>query len=858
MPTCLKLFGLSLGIFAFFASFFGTPLAPLNRVASAAETDGAEIQQFFFAPLNSPPVSPPPVRSSPTPVDFRITNIEITQAVQCLDQTEGDIEAFCKSDNQIPLVVGKPTLIRVYVRNGIPTGTILANVQVQLAIVDPSIPFIPSRQDAKVFVKDNPERRLINDTANFTFLCQPETCRNHILFVRAEVTALEGSVDTNPSDNTFPAGGGFVEVPFVDRRPLFIEYRSVGLVPHAAPPGTEPILPEASDLRNQHSYLQDAFPVPGVSYREAPRILYGLPEEGFIFQYKDALEIIKHINTELALVPPCALCLPPDEIVAWLSRRVFGNGIADTSYDGMGVATVIDSMFTYGILGSPTLAHEIGHNLGRRHPTDEIVGCPKLDDKNWPYRDADNADFRSRETGVRQLPVVASILTSLPGSLFDFMIGHHCRGFTSNLDDLINGTRPDGKFDPDPTKNGNWISPYTYHQLFCAQSLDSAESSESVQGNASPLGECRPKAGIPIRISGPVLLVSGTLRPDGTGAIQSIYRIVEPGRLPQHEPGPFCVNLEMPGLTVPIILSQQCFDVSFIPRGETVPFPPGTPPQPAVFLVALPWVDGGTQLVLQRNGQILDVIPLSPNPPQVGTVTLVDQMLQWQASDPDGDPLAFAVLYSPDGDRPPNERRFIPLAVDLANEAFEVDLDKLPGGTQGFFRVFARDDRGQTSIADSAAFVVPKKPPRVSILSPAQGSQFLVGDAIVLRGNFDDLEDVQLPPQAFHWASDRDGPLALGQTIGTNTLSAGHHVITLTVTDSDSLTGQAQVELIIRLPCDIDGNNRVDRNDIGAIFAARNTPAGLGDPGDANGDGRITVEDARICTLQCTNPRCAP
>jgi hypothetical protein len=59
-------------------------------------------------------------------------------------------------------------------------------------------------------------------------------------------------------------------------------------------------------------------------------------------------------------------------------------------------------------------------------------------------------------------------------------------------------------------------------------------------------------------------------------------------------------------------------------------------------------------------------------------------------------------------------------------------------------------------------------------------------------------------------------------------------------------------------PCDVDLNRQVDRNDINAIFAARNQPAVPGDARDFDGDGTITVKDARACVLQCTNALCAP
>ncbi|MCP4387365.1 MAG: choice-of-anchor D domain-containing protein, partial [Gammaproteobacteria bacterium] len=46
-------------------------------------------------------------------------------------------------------------------------------------------------------------------------------------------------------------------------------------------------------------------------------------------------------------------------------------------------------------------------------------------------------------------------------------------------------------------------------------------------------------------------------------------------------------------------------------------------------------------------------------------------------------------------------------------------------------------------------------------------------------------------------------------------------------------------------------------NDVVQIALARNTPAtGPDDPRDANGDGIITIRDARACVLQCTLPRC--
>ena len=58
--------------------------------------------------------------------------------------------------------------------------------------------------------------------------------------------------------------------------------------------------------------------------------------------------------------------------------------------------------------------------------------------------------------------------------------------------------------------------------------------------------------------------------------------------------------------------------------------------------------------------------------------------------------------------------------------------------------------------------------------------------------------------------------------------------------------------------CDADASGTVDRSDIAAILSARGASVFPGDPRDADGDGQVTVLDARACVSLCTRAQCAP
>jgi hypothetical protein len=58
-------------------------------------------------------------------------------------------------------------------------------------------------------------------------------------------------------------------------------------------------------------------------------------------------------------------------------------------------------------------------------------------------------------------------------------------------------------------------------------------------------------------------------------------------------------------------------------------------------------------------------------------------------------------------------------------------------------------------------------------------------------------------------------------------------------------------------PGDIDNDTDVDKDDINLILSFRNQPASVNPECDLDGDGTITVLDARKCAILCTRPGCA-
>ena len=93
---------------------------------------------------------------------------------------------------------------------------------------------------------------------------------------------------------------------------------------------------------------------------------------------------------------------------------------------------------------------------------------------------------------------------------------------------------------------------------------------------------------------------------------------------------------------------------------------------------------------------------------------------------------------------------------------------------------------------------IERKKPQVTIDSPVGNRSYSFEELIPLEGSFSDRED--LPPYddiQFVWTSDRDGVIGNGQNTSVVGLTPGRHVITLTVTDRDGMTGECSITIFV-------------------------------------------------------------
>jgi len=225
----------------------------------------------------------------------------------------------------------------------------------------------------------------------------------------------------------------------------------------------------------------------------------------------------------------------------------------------------------------------------------------------------------------------------------------------------------------------------------------------------------------------------------------------------------------------------------------------GSASKPGLVNLYLPYTAGVGQIVVLRDGMIVDELQRSPSPPEVSFLPLPDTNnedmlnISWTGNDPDGDTLTYSLHYSCD-----ETTLWVPIVANLRSSSYQINLAHIAGGICTL-KVTASD--GVNSVyAISDSFGVSPKGPLVHILT--ESIPYAAGQPVLLEGEAYSLEDGAIPNENLYWVSDLDGELGFGSSLLVE-LTLGTHNLTLQANDFDGNISIAQTSLeVVEQPLD--------------------------------------------------------
>nr|MBC7243859.1 DNRLRE domain-containing protein [Chloroflexota bacterium] len=693
-----------------------------------------------YVPLGTHIVTPTPTKS-PTPIalDLQVDAIEVTQSIQCKDNPN------CP-DNAVPMVAGKMTFARVYIKvsgsmQDVPnvSARAIAKVGGQQLTAWPINPTITA--------KLTPDRAQFNDTLNF-YLHGVSSSGT----LEVEVNPFGTIPESNYNNNKKTVNLNFVTTPPLRIVPIWIWYAEGGKneIVDWTMPG------------NLQGYLKKVLPVGDIQWYLPPNPVLNWsqaigPEQA---SWSELLAKINDLRNKNPSMPSDA------HWYGMIPFKVAQGSISGLAYMA-GHAAIGRVPVQHENLedGADILVHELGHNFNRGHAPcglpDGEVAAP------YPYANAIIADY---------------------GWDWNFAGGDKVPSYPDGY------VVPKTSYDLMSYCQDEWVSEYTYRAILSYRG-STAAASKAEDDRASVQMRDSHGSNADLR---PYLFASGFI---GAGeASLDPWSILERPAGSHDGPGtgPYQLHLLAENGST---LFERRFNVqatthTLLP-GATAP---GTQNSSLPFYEILPWYPDTARIQIRQGEQLLAERIVSAHPPTVeltlpqgGELWVPDGQyhIEWQASDPDSSVLWFDVAFSRD-----NGETWEVVATRLQEPELLVRGDQFPGTETARVRVYASDGV-RTSSATSEPFAVQRKPPQVFIAVPENGLVVPPGTSLMLSGLVFDREDSPLADLLMHWYSDRDGPLGSGDEIMVQSLSSGKHVITLTAVDSDSMESSAQVTVFI-------------------------------------------------------------
>jgi hypothetical protein len=674
------------------------------------------------------------------PPDLAIDAVEITQGIQC----KGNASGLC-ADNAVPLISGKTTYVRVYVK--VNWFTPISNVSASaVASTSDSPNIVGTALNSTITAKLSPQRSQYNDTLNFVFSSWDlSSSGTLVVTVNPDHTIQESDY----SNNTKTVSLNFESTNPLVIVPVWVRYKYGG-----ADSYVNSNMPLCLD-----DYTSNLLPVGEVQWStlSGPALLW-TTQISTDAQWGQMLQAIRDLRNKNwywnMLVAPLGAhyygMLP--------FTLVEGNaGLGD--YPGWSAIGRVPMAHENLEDGADILVHELGHNFNRQH-ADCSVPDP---DPNYPWPGAYLGDY-GWDPQVANGGKTANYPTGYVVSAISYDVMSYCQD--------------------------EWIGEYTYRGI-----LDYVGSWATPRAGANLLTAGEKIVQQPSQYQ-PYLFVSGTL---GDAVVLAPWAIHEGPEGFNGEPGMGSYSLRLLDAA-----HQILFERNFEPEVSKPSRMLGAPRAPAAneqfaFYQIVPWHPATASVEIWQGGTLLAQRAASANQPVVELFhPLPDDswsangayLIEWGANDGDGGPLWFDVAFSRDAGV-----TWQIIATRLQDTYLEVRGDQFPGTPGAMIRVYASDGL-LTSQMTSGIFTIEPKPPEVVISSPQNGTIIPPGMPVVFSGHAVDREDGTLTGNSLVWESDRDGALGTGDKVLV-TLSPGWHTIYLTATDIPGNPATASVVVFV-------------------------------------------------------------
>jgi hypothetical protein len=376
---------------------------------------------------------------------------------------------------------------------------------------------------------------------------------------------------------------------------------------------------------------------------------------------------------------------------------------------------------------------------------------------------------------------------------------------------------------------GSWISRFTSHQLI-----------DAIRVRAGPDGVAERRlaasAGGP---TAPRLLVLG--RVDPKGGVSFLETLAaEATEIPRAQPdGPF--ELRAFDSTGQVVAARR-FGPYLASHGKGV----------AMFALALPEPDRIAAVAVFGPDGELARRTRTPNPPSLsvddasvaGLAAGGKAVVRWQAADPDGDRLTFALQLSPDGGK---TWRVVGLTSG-ASRQMAVDADRLPATADGRFRLLVSDGFNTRVVTSGRRLSIANHPPRAAIEADTHGLRIGAGDSLDLIGGAHD-PDQPAGSVRLAWSSNRDGPFGVEPQATLVRPSIGRHTIALRAVDAAGAVDADRivVEVVPATRVDRRAPRGVSARRAGSVIRVRFSEELVGQI-----DGAVRLETSRGKVLRAT------